>query len=331
MTRMNRQIKRQGTQPSPHTQELLNLCRIELGINKNIKLYLLPSVTTPAITIGFLPKLVLPTNIDECLSEEQLVFAIKHELMHYKRRDHLIVLLLHIIKVIYWFNPVVWLMGRHISLDMESACDSMVVRDLDNQQRRSYALLLVQLSSQGTMLESVLGLVLGNNEKIVEKRIHGVFLKYLRKRGVIVAGGVITVILFIGCFTNIFQPVIKTEIADNQVAGSAYITDAPIELMGSDNSADLNDNSQIVSCSIDSSFRNATGTIIKPEMSSYFVTTTTENGLLDQTVTINELGTGEFLTIAVGNAANSMMTTSDMAAIIETSLRDNQKQNFVTP
>ncbi len=218
-------IKRHGIESSSRMEEMLSLCRKELGVRKNIKLLMLPNVTTPALTIGFLPKIVMPVDIHECLNEKQLELVIKHELMHYKRRDHLVVLLLRIIEIIYWFNPVVWLMCRFFSLDMEAACDSMVVRDLDNQRKRHYALSLVQLSSQGRMLKFVLNMVFGNNEKIVEKRIRGIFLKCRRKSSAMIAAGAMAVILFISCFTTIFQPVVKNENIDhNEITGAAYIT-----------------------------------------------------------------------------------------------------------
>lgn len=321
MARVNREIKEHSIQPSSHTQEILDLCCNELNIRKKIRLFLFPGVTTPAITIGFKPKLILPTNIHECLSEKQLELAIKHELMHYKRRDHLIVLLLGAIKVIYWFNPVVWLMDRYISLDMESACDSMVVRNLDDQQKRNYALSLVQLSSKGTLLKSVLGLVLGNNEKIVEQRVRGVFQKYLRKRGVIVATGVIAVALFIGCFTNIFQPLVKTEIADKTVRAE-YVTEVLKEPTVIEKSEDVDYKSHIFFYTTDDSVRDATGSIIGPELIDCYVVATTENGSLDGIATDNGLNK-ESLAITDTNEVNYIMTTKDMAATIGTNLRYN--------
>lgn len=326
VTSMNRGIKRHGLQPSSRTQELLDLCRTELGIKKNIKLFLLPNITTPALTVGFRPRIVLPTDIRDCLSEEQLMLAMKHELMHYKRRDHIFVLLLRVLEVVYWFNPVVWLMSRHFGLDMESACDSMVVKNLDNQQRRSYALSLVQLSSQGRMLKFVLGLVFGNNNRIIEKRIRGVFLKSRRKRSVIAAAGAIAVVLLIGCFTTIFQPVIKNQIADESPTVTAvYITETEKEPASAKDPDDLNDNSQIYFYTVDCSVRDATGSVIKQAVRCYSVITTTGSGEIKSIASTGDLGT-EFLTTA-DTTSSGVTITSDMAAQIEASLRDAKITN----
>ncbi len=222
---MNREIKRHGNEPSSHIREMLSLCRKELGIKEEIKAFMLPNLTTPALTVGLRPKIILPADIHNCLSNEQLMLVIKHEIMHYKRRDHLIVLLLRILEIIYWFNPVIWLMSRYFSRDMESACDSMVVSDLDNHQKKKYALSLLQLSTRERVLNLMLGLVFGSNEKIIEKRIRRVFHKCQRDRGMMIAAGVMAVVLIIGCFTTIFMPVIKTENAiEDQTANAANIT-----------------------------------------------------------------------------------------------------------
>lgn len=307
MTRINREIKKHSTQPSSRTLELLNMCRKELCISREIKLYLLPSVTTPALTVGIIPKIVLPTDIHDCLSEKQLELAIKHELMHYKRRDHLIVILLRVIEVIYWFNPIVWMMGRHIILDMESACDSMVVKNLSNQQKKLYALCLVHLSSHGRRLQSILGLVFGNNQKVVEKRIRRVFLKNQRKRSMIVAAGILAAILFIGCFTTIFLPVIKTEIKEiNQAVNATPVRSAQGEAESLDNN--------IINAVINNG-------------STVFITDS------DKTDSV----TFEYTAIGIGSTDTNETTfvtltiTPDLAAQLEASLRDNMHSKHVTP
>ena len=304
MTRMNREIKRNSTQPSSSTQEFLNLCRNELRISRKIKLYLLPGITTPALTIGIIPKIVLPSDIHDRLSDKQLELAIKHELMHYKRRDYLIVMLLRVLEVIYWFNPIVWLMSRHVSLDMESACDSMVVKNLNNQQKKAYALCLVRLSSHGRSLQSALGLVFGNNQKIVEKRIRGVFVKGQRKRNMIVAAGILAVVLFIGGFTTIFLPIIKTEIKEgNQIANATPVTSAQSETESLDNIVTYND--------------------------SAFVYITDFNKRNSMTL--------EYYPIGIGPTGTSEATyvtltiTPELAEQIRTSLRDNVNSNHATP
>ncbi len=223
MIKMRKMVKRNGVQPSSDMEEILSRSSEELGIKRKIKIIMLPFITTPALTIEPKPKLVLPTDIQKHLNEKQLELVIKHELTHYKRRDHRMVMLLRVLEIVYWFNPLVWVMGRYISHDMEAACDSMVVKNLDNQLRKHYALSLVQLSSKERMIGFVLGLVFGNNEKEVENRVRKVFQKSPRKPGAMIGVSIITVVLIAGSFTTILQPVVKSDrINNNQVNELAY-------------------------------------------------------------------------------------------------------------
>lgn len=209
MVRMKKEIKIYGIEPLPYIEEILSLSCKELAIRRKIKTIMLPNVMTPALTIGLVPKVIIPTDICERINKNQLELVIKHELMHYKRRDYMIVLLLRIIEIVYWFNPVVWLMCWQFSQDIEVACDSMVVRNLDKQQKKNYALSFVQLASQKRRSLPVLNLIFDKDEKIVEKRIRRIFINCKRRPSVIIAIATMVTTMFIGGFTTILQPLIQ--------------------------------------------------------------------------------------------------------------------------
>lgn len=74
-----------------------------------------------AQTVGFLkPRLVLP---DSEYSEEQLGFILRHELIHYRRKDVWFKLLFALAVSVHWFNPVIWIMRRRADIDMELSVD----------------------------------------------------------------------------------------------------------------------------------------------------------------------------------------------------------------
>lgn len=50
-----------------------------------------------------------------------------HELLHYKYWDLRLFVLFRLLAVIYWFNPVVWLLLHFAKLDCEAACDQRVL------------------------------------------------------------------------------------------------------------------------------------------------------------------------------------------------------------
>ena len=214
--RMNRIIFRLGIKPKADIRELLEKCKTELGIKKDIPLYLLPKISTPALTIGFKPKLVLPFDIAETLSGQQLEFAIKHELTHYKRKDNITSLVLRVLEAVYWFNPVVWLMAKSMLSDMETACDSMVVAALNKQDKKRYVLTLLDMFSNKKAPQFMLGMALNNTEKVAEKRIRGVYMKNKSKRSVKLIAGILASVLIVACFTTACQPTPEEEIIINK-------------------------------------------------------------------------------------------------------------------
>lgn len=210
--KMKRIIMTLGKKPEPELTELFQKCKTDLGIKHNVDLYLLPNISTPALTVGFRPKILLPLDISEELSEQQLEFAIRHELMHYKRKDHIVSLLLRVLEAVYWFNPIVWLMGKCMISDMETACDSMVVRMLSKQAKKQYAVTLLSMFSNKKVPQFLLGMALRNTEKIAEKRIRGVYMKNMSKRSVKLFVGILSIVLFVCCFTTACQPTPESEV-----------------------------------------------------------------------------------------------------------------------
>jgi TonB family protein len=72
------------------------------------------------------PQLLLPHNIHQC-SDERLSIVLIHELAHVKRLDWLVQMLAESARVIYWFNPLFWLLCRRLRGESEQACDDVVL------------------------------------------------------------------------------------------------------------------------------------------------------------------------------------------------------------
>lgn len=79
--------------------------------------------------------LVLP---EEAYRPEELVFILKHELVHLKRGDVYVKLLLMASKAVNWFNPIIWMMQKEAVADMELSCDERVVQDTNFSVRKAY-------------------------------------------------------------------------------------------------------------------------------------------------------------------------------------------------
>ena len=146
--RLNQRIYRIGCSPGDKTEQLYQQVKNGMKIRARIPINLMPDIKSPALTVQFRPKLLLPDRLLYQADQEHMSFAMAHELMHFKRRDHLVCLLIVLLRAIFWFNPVVWIMPKLMRMDMESACDARVVRTMDKAQKLNYVNLLLALGEE---------------------------------------------------------------------------------------------------------------------------------------------------------------------------------------
>lgn len=145
MLQLRNRLKRMGCEPGEKTLSLYDDIRRQMQIRGKVPILLMPDVTSPALTVEPSPRLLLPDRLIFAANAESMAFAMAHELMHYKRRDYLVCLLLLLLRAVYWFHPVAWALLHLMRLDMETACDSMVVARFDKDRKLSYVNLLLAL------------------------------------------------------------------------------------------------------------------------------------------------------------------------------------------
>ncbi len=188
------------------TRDIYDACCAELGIAHKLPLQSMAGIYSPALTVSLKPMILLPANITDTLTDAQLACALRHELTHYRRHDHLLMLLLRLLTCVYWFNPIVWLMKRELMKDMETACDSAVTARLNGTERREYAMTLLALFSQPCRANSVLGMALSSAEKDAERRVREVFGAHRSKAPVKILAALLSALLLACCFTTACQP-----------------------------------------------------------------------------------------------------------------------------
>jgi TonB family protein len=81
----------------------------------------------PGIVGFFKPVLVVPKGIVEQVAPRHLQPVLQHELCHLQRQDNLTALIHMIVEVVFWFHPLVWLIGARLIAERERACDEFVV------------------------------------------------------------------------------------------------------------------------------------------------------------------------------------------------------------
>ena len=99
----------------------------QFGIKRKVKLWLSNSINTP-VTFGFFkPVILLPVSLCNNISMQQAESLILHELAHIRTNDYLLNWFLLSAETIFFFNPFVIGLCKHIRLEREKNCDMQVI------------------------------------------------------------------------------------------------------------------------------------------------------------------------------------------------------------
>jgi beta-lactamase regulating signal transducer with metallopeptidase domain len=89
------------------------------------------------------PALLLPEDIVERLSVDELNAIIAHEHSHLRRRDNLTATLHMLVEALFWFHPLVWWIGAKLIIERERACDESVLAAGNNPTTYAESILKV--------------------------------------------------------------------------------------------------------------------------------------------------------------------------------------------
>ncbi len=156
-----------------HTQAVLNETATErmkmLGYPSWVRVYQCEGLGTP-VTAGLLhEKIVLPGRP---FDSERLKDVLKHEFTHIKVKDNLVKLVLLVVIMLNFYNPIVYYLWYRWNLTAEMYCDSKVLEGKSEQEIRDYANMVVDFA-MGKYKEKlpVMGLGKNTNEKQLRERI----------------------------------------------------------------------------------------------------------------------------------------------------------------
>jgi beta-lactamase regulating signal transducer with metallopeptidase domain len=93
-------------------------------------------------SIGISPRVILPCELFARLDGASQGMILAHELVHIRRRDHVVRLLELAASTVFWWHPVVWWASRQLRELEERCCDGRVLEILPLQPR-TYAAALV--------------------------------------------------------------------------------------------------------------------------------------------------------------------------------------------
>lgn len=118
----------------------------EMHIRRRITVRESDYIRSPLAYKLFRPVILIPKNMSDMLSEEQMTYIYTHELVHIRRFDIVVKFLCTAAVCLHWFNPLVWILYLLLDRDMELACDETAIRILGSSSRSDYAMTLVRFA-----------------------------------------------------------------------------------------------------------------------------------------------------------------------------------------
>ena len=156
---------------NPEVHRLYNRCLNETKITRNIPVYSTAFLKSPII-VGFLkPCIYLPIHLISDYHESDMRYMLLHELQHYRHKDAIANYLMNFAGVLYWFNPVVWFALREMRNDREVACDTSVLKMLDENDYENYGNTLINFVEKASISPFPFAASLSGNMKQMKRRI----------------------------------------------------------------------------------------------------------------------------------------------------------------
>ena len=120
-------------------KDILIEMKKKAGIDYNINICENNFYPSPCVIGIFKPTIIIQDKITDSLSSEKVKHILLHEIVHIKRKDNFINMLLMLLMCIYWFNPLFWYCIKLIRDDCELSCDEKVLNIISTEKSANYA------------------------------------------------------------------------------------------------------------------------------------------------------------------------------------------------
>jgi hypothetical protein len=163
--------------------EQLQQLKSEMGITSAIGLFRCASVGGPMM-VGFIhPRILLPTTN---FAADELRFILRHELVHYKRKDLYFKALVLVANAMHWFNPIMYMIARAIGTQCEMSCDAEVVQSTDIDTRQQYGETIIGVVKYQARLRTVLASNFYGGRNGMKKRLYSIMDTRKKRAGMLV-------------------------------------------------------------------------------------------------------------------------------------------------
>lgn len=190
---------------------------IELEINKLPEIRMVYGYASP-FAIGFIKNIIYIPDKD--YTEKELAYLIRHELCHCKNRDIIKKWVFIIVNALHWFNPIVWLMRKSISQDIELICDEEVLCNATKAERAEYSELIMSCINTEIKVNWNVSTGYTQGFKFTKQRFNNIFDMKKKGRGVIIIAGAMCFLLLASFGIRIKAPVIVPDKAYQAFIGT---------------------------------------------------------------------------------------------------------------
>lgn len=135
-------------------------CR-SLGIARHPRVKEVPGLAAPAVLGLFRSVICLPPGALGSLTDQELRWALRHELAHVLRRDAWTLSFASTMLSLQWFNPFAWLAAARLRSYVEAAADDLALANAAPDEARDYGRLLLAFAERASSkrVSPALGLV----------------------------------------------------------------------------------------------------------------------------------------------------------------------------
>ena len=198
------------------------------GFNRKMKIVIHKKIKSPAVIGYFKPIIILP-QLDFAYDEIRGIFV--HEIIHCKYKHMILKLIVEFIRILFWWNPLVYLFSDEVNNILEFHADKKLSALLNEQEIICYLEGIVKVVKnnsvkQNELPSTALGLAMNKSESIIEQRFLMLGEKRYKekqtlKNKIII---IISLLIFLISYMFVIQPYSEpTEEAYND--GAPVITD----------------------------------------------------------------------------------------------------------
>jgi len=176
------------------TLDIWQAVRKDMNVTAQIGLQRSEMTGSPLLTGILYPRIMLP-KAD--IPDEDMALILKHELVHFTRKDLWYKGLVLFAVALHWFNPMIYIIAKTISQHCERSCDDEVIKYKDSDSRFRYSEAIIH-SIRYAESTTALSTNFFGGKKEMKDRISSIMDMSRKRRGAIIICATLTLTLITG-------------------------------------------------------------------------------------------------------------------------------------